>query len=76
MTDSIGRKRWAIAEGYIPSWSNGPEPEFLSHETAFILNVSDRDARVTITIYWIAASCGHEEDGRTPVIPVKPVPVG
>jgi hypothetical protein len=22
----IGHRRWAIAEGYIPGWSNGPEP--------------------------------------------------
>ena len=24
----IGRTRWAIAEGYIPAWSHGKEPEF------------------------------------------------
>ncbi len=29
---SIGRRCWAIAEGYIPAWSNGPEPELQSHE--------------------------------------------
>ena len=52
MSEPIGRKRWAIAEGYIPSWSNGPEPKFLSHETVSILNVSDEDARVTITVYF------------------------
>lgn len=23
---SIGKTRWAIAEGYIPSWSEDPEP--------------------------------------------------
>jgi hypothetical protein len=48
----IGRTRWAIAEGYIPGWSHGPEPEFLSHETACILNASDADAHVTITVYF------------------------
>lgn len=48
----IGHKRWAIAEGYIPSWSNGPEPEFLSHETACILNASDEEAHVEITAYF------------------------
>lgn len=52
MTEPIGRRRWAIAEGYIPSWSNGPEPEFISHESASILNVSDDDAHVTITLYF------------------------
>lgn len=49
---SIGRKTWAIAEGYIPSQSTGPHPELTSHETVCILNASDRDARVTITVYY------------------------
>ncbi len=52
MSPPIGRKRWAIAEGYIPGWSNGPEPEFTSHETACILNASDEEAHVTITAYF------------------------
>ncbi|HPL64634.1 MAG: sensory rhodopsin transducer [Syntrophales bacterium] len=47
-----GRKVWAIPEGYIPGWSNGPEPEFLSHETVCILNASDDDAHIEITIYF------------------------
>lgn len=52
MTEPIGRKRWAIAEGYIPGWSHGPEPEMTSHETACILNAGDRDAHIEITIYF------------------------
>lgn len=48
----IGAKTWAIAEGYIPGWSHGPEPEFLSHETACILNAGDADAHVEITIFF------------------------
>ncbi len=52
MSAAIGRKRWAIAEGYIPSWSNGPEPEFTSHETACLLNASEQEAHVEITIYF------------------------
>jgi len=48
----IGQTRWAIAEGYIPAWSHGPEPEFTSHETACILNASEHDAHVEITIYF------------------------
>lgn len=51
-TGSIGKTRWAIAEGYIPAWSNGPEPEFTSHETACILNAGDADAHVEITIFF------------------------
>lgn len=50
--EPIGRMRWAIAEGYIPATSNGPEPEMTSHETACILNASDRDAHVRITVYF------------------------
>ena len=52
MSDPMGKRRWAIAEGYIPSWSNGPEPQFTSHETACLLNTSDEDAQVTITAYF------------------------
>lgn len=34
----IGRMHGAIAEGYIPDYSNGPEPEMLSHETVSMLD--------------------------------------
>jgi hypothetical protein len=50
--DAIGRKLWAIPEGYIPGWSHGPEPQFTSHETVCMLNTSDQDAQVRITIYF------------------------
>lgn len=52
MTEPIGRRRWAIAEGYIPGWSHGPEPEMTSHETACILNATDGEAHVRITIFF------------------------
>ena len=48
----IGHKRWAIAEGYIPQTSHGPEPQMISHETACLLNASNDDAHVEITIYF------------------------
>lgn len=48
----IGSTRWAIAEGYIPGWSNGPEPALESHETCCILNAGDRVAHVEITLYF------------------------
>ncbi len=41
MTTPIGQQRWAIAEGYIPEWSTGPEPQMTSHETVCILNAGD-----------------------------------
>ncbi len=52
MEQSIGRRRWAIAEGWIPSYSNGPEPQMTSHETACLLNAGDVDANVTITVFY------------------------
>lgn len=48
----IGKKHWAIAEGYIPAWSHGPAPEMTSHETACLLNAGDTDAQVAITIFF------------------------
>ena len=52
MSVPIGHKRWALAEGYIPGWSNGPEPQFTSHETACLLNTSDEEANVEITVFF------------------------
>jgi hypothetical protein len=49
---AIGKKYWAIAEGYIPSGSNGPEPEMTSHETACILNAGDQDAHLEMILYF------------------------
>lgn len=48
----VGQKRWAIAEGYIPSWSHGPEPQFTSHETLCVLNTTEQDAHIIITIFY------------------------
>lgn len=50
---TIGKKFWAIAEGYIPPAStDGDDPRFLSHETACMLNTNARDAQVRITLYF------------------------
>lgn len=57
-----GHTIWAIAEGYIPEWSTGPEPEMVSHETACLLNTSDQDAHVQIHIFF---------SDREPVGPYK-----
>lgn len=48
----IGNKTWIIAEGYIPKGSTGKEPEFTSHETACILNMTNQDAEIKITLYF------------------------
>jgi hypothetical protein len=49
---AIGRRRWALAEGYIPAWSHGPSPQMESHETICMLNAGDRDAQVSITLFF------------------------
>src|SRR5690242_18085795 len=51
-TMTIGRTRWAIAEGYIPAWSHGKQPEMLSHETVCVLNAGETDAHVSITLFF------------------------
>lgn len=48
----IGKKRWSIAEGYIPAGSTGPQPQMLSHETVCILNAGSQEAHVRITIFF------------------------
>jgi hypothetical protein len=52
LMEAIGKKVWAIAEGYIPSYSHGPSPQFESHETACILNTGDEVAHIEIMIYF------------------------
>ena len=50
--DAIGRKRWAIAEGYIPGTSTGEGPAFESHETCCILNTASVVATVRLTLFY------------------------
>jgi hypothetical protein len=59
---AIGRKVWAIAEGYIPPASTGESRELTSHETVCILNANDKMAHVEIMIYFA---------DRAPVGPYK-----
>ena len=51
-TNTIGRLRWAIAEGYIPAESHGPAPELQSHETFCVLNASEQDAHLAVTVFF------------------------
>ena len=62
MEKPVGVREWVIAEGYIPSESHGPQPQMTSHETVCILNSSDQDAHIEITIYY---------SNREPVGPYK-----
>ena len=49
---TVGRRRWVIAEGYLPGRTQAGSRELASHETACILNASDEPARVRITIFY------------------------
>lgn len=48
----IGRKRWAIAEGYIPGRSTGQGTALESHEAVCILNAGDTQANVAVTVFF------------------------
>ena len=52
MDKPLGRKRWVIAEGYLPAWSTGPGPQLESHETCCLLNTGPSAVRVEITLYF------------------------
>lgn len=55
MTDAhtIGSRCWAIAEGYLPLDSTPKDdPRLMCHEAACLLNAHERDAHVTLTIYF------------------------
>jgi hypothetical protein len=49
---AIGKRRWAIAEGYIPEGSTEQSHELVSHEAICILNSGTRDAHVTLHAYF------------------------
>ena len=44
-----GKKTWLIPDGYIPSTSSG---SFVSHEAICVLNLSENDAKINISIYF------------------------
>jgi hypothetical protein len=51
---TLGKTLWVIPEGYIPPDSKERKgSRFVSHEAACLLNANDRDAQVTITLYFV-----------------------
>lgn len=52
MSAAVGALTWVIADGYVPSWSNGPEPEMTSHESASMVNTGPQDAHVEMHAYF------------------------
>ena len=51
--NAIGARRWVVPEGYIPpaSMANA-DRALVSHEAACVLNSGDRDANMSITIFF------------------------
>jgi hypothetical protein len=49
---AVGKRVWAIAEGWIPATSHGPAPQLTSHETICVLNAGEQDARIELTLYF------------------------
>jgi hypothetical protein len=50
--NAIGRRRWAIAEGYIPAQSTDQSRPLVSHEAICILNSGSREAHVTVHAFF------------------------
>ncbi len=50
--NTIGRRVWAIPEGYIPSQSTGSSRTMISHEAMCFLNAAENDAHVRVTIFF------------------------
>jgi hypothetical protein len=50
---TIGKRHWAIAEGYIPAdGESGGDRRFVSHETVCLLNTGDAPAHVELMLYF------------------------
>ena len=48
----IGKRKWAIPEGYIPPDDQTKSRELVSHEACCILNAGDGDAHVEMMIFF------------------------
>jgi len=49
---AVGRRIWAIPEGYLPSVGIKGDPALACHEAACILNAGDCDAQLTIMLFF------------------------
>ncbi|MFZ3312067.1 MAG: sensory rhodopsin transducer [Xanthobacteraceae bacterium] len=52
MMHTLGHRRWAIAEGWIPSQSSFADRALQSHESACILNAGGEPAELRITVFF------------------------
>jgi hypothetical protein len=49
---AVGQRVWAIPEGYIPTGSVSQDHALVSHEAACILNTSNENAEINITLFF------------------------
>ena len=49
MPSMNGKRRWLIPDGYMGTASSG---EFVCHEAVCVLNLSDADAHIELTLYF------------------------
>ena len=50
---TIGQQTWVMANGPIADGSRCAQPEMIGHETACLLNASDQEAHVEITVFFV-----------------------
>ncbi|WMJ72308.1 sensory rhodopsin transducer [Cytophagaceae bacterium ABcell3] len=50
--EALGKNMWIVPGGHIPAKSNGHEPEMVSNDKMSVLNVSQEEADLNITIYY------------------------
>jgi hypothetical protein len=49
---SIGKRTWVIADGWIPPMSSGDDPALVSHEAACMLNSGAEEAHVQVRVFF------------------------
>ncbi|MEA5054312.1 MAG: sensory rhodopsin transducer [Propionicimonas sp.] len=61
MADTAGLRHWYVPDAFIPVVSTPPE---LSHESICVLNPSETDAELTVTVYF----ADREPETSAPII--------
>jgi hypothetical protein len=49
---AIGQRVWVIPGGWIPASGTGREPDFTSRDELWLLNTSEMEAEIELTMYW------------------------
>ncbi len=57
-----GKNSWYVVDGYRPPLNEGGASDYVGHESIMILNCEDKDANVTIDVYF---------SDRDPVLGIK-----